>query len=64
MTLIGKKEWKCTQEEKRAFEKLKRLMTTTPILVIPDPEHKLQVEVNASGHVIEEILFQLQPDKS
>jgi len=39
--LTGKNEWKWTQEERRAFEKLKRLMTTTPILAIPDPERKL-----------------------
>ena len=62
--LTGKKEWRWTQEERRAFEKLKRLMTTTPILVIPDPERKLQVEVNASGHAIGGVLSQLQPDES
>jgi len=31
-------------------------MTTTLILVIPDLEHKLQVEVDASGHAIGGVL--------
>jgi len=62
--LTGKKEWRWTQEERRAFEKLKRLMTTTPILAIPDPERKLRVEVDASGHTIGRVLSQLQPDES
>ena len=39
-------------------------MITTPILAIPDPECKLQVEVNISGHAIGGVLSQLQPDKS
>ena len=62
--LTDKKKWKWTQEKKGAFEKLKKLITTTPILAIPDPEWKLQVEVNASGHAIGEVLSQLQPDES
>ena len=39
-------------------------MTTTPILAIPDPERKLRVEVDASGHAIEGVLSQLQPNES
>jgi len=39
-------------------------MTTTPILAIPNPEYKLQVEINTSGHAIEGVLSQLQPNKS
>jgi len=62
--LTGKKKWKWTQEKKRAFKKLKRLITTTPILTISDLEHKLQVEVDASGHAIGGVLSQLQPDES
>jgi len=62
--LTDKKEWKWTQKERRAFEKLKRLMITTPILAIPNPEYKLWVKVDTSGHAIEGVLSQLQPDKS
>ena len=32
--------------------------------MIPNPECKLQVEVDTSGHAIGGVLSQLQPDKS
>ena len=62
--LTGKKAWKWSEEERRAFAKLKKSLTLTPTFAIPNPECKLQVEVNASGYAIGGILTQQQPDES
>jgi len=51
-------------KERSAFEKLKKLMTSTPILTIPNTNHKLHMEVDASGYTIGGVLSQQQPDKS
>jgi len=62
--LTGKMEWKWGMEERGAFEKLKKLMTFTLLLTIPNADHKLHMEVDASGCAIEGVLSQQQPDES
>jgi len=62
--LTGKIEWKWGMKKRSAFEKLKKLMTSTPILTIPNANHKLHMEVDASGYAIGGVLSQQQPDKS
>jgi len=57
-------EWKWGMEERSAFEKLKKLMTSTPVLAIPNADHKLCIEVDASEYAIEGVLSQQQPDES
>jgi len=64
MELTGKKEWKWQEEEKNAFNKLKNKMTNSPTLTIPHPKQKIQLETNASGYAIGEVLLQLQEDNS
>jgi len=39
--LTGKKAWKWSEEERRASAKLKKSLTSTPTLAIPNPECKL-----------------------
>jgi len=53
-------EWK--NEEKRAFEELKKRMTTSPMLVLPDFYKIFKVHTNASIIAIREVL--LQEDRS
>ena len=62
--LTGKMEWKWGMEERSAFEKLKKLMTSTPVLAIPNADYKLCMEVDASGYAIGGVLSQQQSDES
>ena len=62
--LTGKKAWKWSEEERRAFAKLKKFLTSTPTLAIPNSEYKLWIEINTLGYAIGEILTQQQPDES
>ena len=57
-------EWKWGMEERSAFKKLKKLITSTPILAIPNADHKLRMEVDTSGRAIGGVLSQQQPDES
>ena len=38
--LTRKREWRWSIKEQGAFEKLEKRMTTAPVLVVPDNEHK------------------------
>jgi len=62
--LMEKKEWKWQEKEKNAFNKLKNKMTNPPMLAIPYPKQKIQLETNTSGYAIGEVLSQLQEDNS
>jgi len=64
MELTEKKEWKWKDKEKNTFNKLKGKMVNPPILVIPNPKQKLQLETNASGYAIGSILSQQQENSS
>ena len=46
------------------FEKLKKRMTTAPVLIVSDNKHKFQIEVNTSGYAIGGVLSQHQTDSS
>ena len=45
-----------------AFDKLKQLITSTPILVLPDQTKHFQLETDASAHATGAILSQLCDD--
>ena len=62
--LTGKKEWKWGVEERGAFEKIKKMVSSTPILAIPNADHKFQMEVDTSGYAIGGVLSQQQDDSS
>jgi len=58
--LTGKKEWKWNKEEQKAFKKLKRLMSSTLVLAISDPNQEFQIKVDVSGYAIGGVLSQRQ----
>ena len=61
--LKGKKEWKWNEEHQKAFKELKNKIISQPVLSLPKREGKFQVETDASGHAIWEVLFQEQKGK-
>jgi len=55
--LVRKKQkWKWKKEQKKAFEKLKVVFTTEPILAILDIDREMRVEADASDYATEEVL--------
>jgi len=50
------KKWKWKKKQKKAFERLKTVFTTEPILANPDIDKEMRVEADASDYAIEEIL--------
>jgi len=44
--------WKWAKEEQEAFEVLKCLIMSTPILVQPDQNAQFRLETDASGYVV------------
>jgi len=54
--LKGKKEWKWGEEQQKAFEELKKKITSQPVLALLRREGKFQVETDASGHAIGGVL--------
>ena len=61
--LKGKKEWKWEEEHQRAFEELKKKITSQPVLALPRREGKFRVEMDTSGHAIGGVLSQEQEGK-
>jgi len=61
--LKDKKEWKWEEEHQRVFVELKEKITSQPILALLRREGKFRVEMDASGHAIEGVLFQEQEGK-
>ena len=56
--VLVKKEqkWKWKKEQKKAFERLKAVFTTEPILAILDINKEIRVETDASDYAIEGVL--------
>jgi len=50
------KKWKWKKKQKKAFERLKTVFTTEPILANLDIDKEMRVEADASDYAIEEIL--------
>src|SRR5882724_3809290 len=54
--------WRWAGDKQKAFEELKWLITSTPILVQPDPDAYFRLETNASGYATGAVLSQLCED--
>src|SRR5882672_10722492 len=54
--------WKWTKDKRKAFEELKQLITSTPILVQPDQSAQFRLETDASGYATGVVLSQLCED--
>jgi len=61
--LKGKKEWKWEEEHQKAFEELKKKITSQLVLSLPRREGKFRVETDISGHAIGGVLSQEQDGK-
>ena len=56
--LVRKEQkWKWEKEQKEAFEELKVVFTTEPILAIPDIDRKMRVEADASDYATGGVLL-------
>ena len=60
LTSLTKKteQWKWTQECQRAFEAVKKLLITAPVLALPDPDKAYVVTTDASDYGIGGVLTQ------
>src|SRR5882672_10064936 len=54
--------WKWAEDKWKAFEELKWLITSTPILVQPNQDAQFQLETDASGYATGTVLSQLCKD--
>ena len=61
--LKGKKKWTCNKEQQKAFEELKKKITSQLVLFLPKREGKFRVEIDASEYAIREVLSQKQEGK-
>ena len=61
--LTGNEMWKWDKEQQDAFNELKRLVCTNPVLMIPLDNAPFRVEVDASDYAIGGILSQKVDDK-
>ena len=55
--------WKPDGPEQAAFDKLKHLITSTPILVLPDQTKRFRLETDASAYATGAVLSQLCDDR-
>ena len=56
MLVRKEQKWKWKGEQKEAFERLKAVFTTEPILAIPDIDREMRVEANASDYAMGGVL--------
>ena len=56
MLVRKEQKWKWEKKQEEAFEELKAVFTTEPILAIPDIDREMRVEANASDYVIGGVL--------
>jgi len=50
------KKWQWGEEQQKAFDKLKRVFMTKPVLAAPDLDKEFRVEANASNYATRGVL--------
>ena len=55
-------KWKWTEDEQSAFDSLKKLITSAPILASPDNEHPFRIEADSSDFATGAVLSQQSLD--
>ena len=55
-------EWHWGREEQEAFDKLKALVTTEPVLAHAKLDDQFELEVDASGYAVGAVLLQRKED--
>jgi len=55
--------WQWKQEQQRAFDELKRVFMTKPVLTAPDLDKKFRVEADASNYVTGGVLSMKYSDE-
>ena len=61
--LTGKEEWNWGLEQERAFEGLKKAMSTAPVLAMPKDEEPFVIKCDTSEGALWAILSQKKDDK-
>ena len=63
LTKIADRQWwEWGAAEQRAFDTLKRALTSAPVLAHPDPQRQWTVQTDASGYALGAVLSQQQDD--
>jgi hypothetical protein len=57
------KEWKWTETEEEIFNRLKEILSTSPILAYPDFDLPFELHTDASSKALGAILYQVQDNK-
>jgi len=58
MNVLTRKDvkWQWEQEQQKAFDELKRIFTTRPVLAVPDLDKEFRVEADALNYTTRRVL--------
>jgi len=65
MNMLARKDvkWQWRKEQQKAFDELKRIFTTKPVLAAPDLDKEFRVEAEASNYATRGVLSMKGPDE-
>ena len=65
MNVLRRKDvkWQWKEQQQKAFDKLKRIFTTKPVLAAPDLDKEFRVKADASNYTTGGVLSMKGPDK-